>query len=443
MLNEEALHPAMSQAVAAPAIFLFTLYLVLARPRNLGTGIAALIGALLALLFGVITLADVTTVAGIVWDSTFALIAIVIISVVLDQAGFFRWAALLMARRAGGNGQTIFTAVILLGALVSTLFTNDATVLILTPILYEMLRALGFDQRMMLPYMIASGFVADALSIPLAVSNLTNMITARYFAYPFARFAMLMLLPSVVALVATLVVLRWYYRREIPASYDQSAVADPAQAIRDPFLFKVGVGVLLAMVLAFFLNSAAGAIPVSFVIASGAAVLLLASRKNRVVQPVQVLKGAPWHVVIFALGMYLVVYGMGNAGLTAWSASLLERLSSLGLGSAVMGTGLLVALFSSLMNNLPGVMLGVLAIDATGATGLVHDGLVLANVVGAGIGPKLTPLGSLATLIWMHTLEQRGLKITWGSYLKVGLTITPPVLLAALGSLWLSLLLLG
>ncbi len=433
----------MSQALAAPAIFLFTLYLVLARPRRIDTGVAALIGALLALLFGVITLADVRTVAGIVWDSTFALIAIVIISVILDQAGFFRWAALLMARRAGGDGRMIFTAVILLGAFVSTLFTNDATVLILTPILYEMLRALGFDPRMMIPYMIASGFVADALSIPLAVSNLTNMITARYFAYPFARFAVLMLLPSLAALAATLLVLRWYYRRQIPARYDQSVLPEPTKAIRDPFLFRVGAGVLVAMVVAFFLNSAAGAIPVSFVIASGAMILLVASRKNRVVRPMQVLRGAPWHVVIFALGMYLVVYGMGNAGLTTWAAGLLSRLSDLGLGWAVLGTGLLVALFSSLMNNLPGVMLGVLAIGATGATGLLHDGLVLANVIGAGIGPKLTPIGSLATLIWMHNLEQRGLKITWSYYLKVGLVITPPVLLAALGALWLSLLLFG
>ena len=216
----------LSQVVAAPAIFAFTLYLILARPRNLDTGVAAMVGAMLALLAGVITLADVRTVAGIVWDATFALIAIVVISVVLDQAGLFRWAALQMARRAGGNGRSIFLSVILLGAVVSTLFTNDATVLILTPIVYEMLAALGFDNRMMLPYMMACGFVADSMSIPLAVSNLTNMITARYFALDFGRFALLMLLPAVVCLGATVLVLRWYYRREIPSRYDGSGQRD-------------------------------------------------------------------------------------------------------------------------------------------------------------------------------------------------------------------------
>ncbi|HLN65569.1 MAG TPA: arsenical efflux pump membrane protein ArsB [Symbiobacteriaceae bacterium] len=433
----------MSQAVAAPAIFAFTLYLVLARPRNLDTGLAALIGALLALAAGVITLVDVRTVAGIVWDATFALIAIVVISVVLDQAGLFRWAALQLARRAGGNGRTIFLAVIGLGAVVSTLFTNDATVLILTPIVYEMLAALGFDHRMILPYMMACGFVADTMSIPLAVSNLTNMITARYFALGFGRFALLMLLPSVVCLGTTVLVLRWYYRREIPASYDQHTLPDPASAIRDPFLFRVGLGVLGAMVVTFFINSLVISVPVSVVIATGAAVLLMASFKNRVVRASTVIRQAPWHVVIFALGMYLVVYGVGNAGLTAWSARLLERLVAMGPLAAIVGTGVLVALFSSLMNNLPGVMLGCLALAAAGASGAIHEGMILANVIGSDIGPKLTPIGSLATLIWLHSLQRKGMKITWQSYLKVGLLITPPVLLATLGALWLSVRLFG
>jgi arsenical pump membrane protein len=433
-----------SQVLTAPAIFLLTLYLVLARPRNLDTGLAALVGAALALMAGVITLADVRTVAGIVWDATFALIAIVVISVILNHAGVFRWAALQMARRAGGNGRAIFLAVIALGAVVSTLFTNDATVLILTPIVYEMLAALGFDQRRILPYMMACGFVADSMSIPLAVSNLTNMITARHFALDFGRFALLMLLPSLATLGATVLVLRWYYRKEIPAEYDPSALEDPASAIRDPFVFRVGLWVLGAMVVAFFLNSTLMQVPVSFVIATGAVLLLLATLKNRVVNPAAVVREAPWHVVIFALGMYLVVFGVANAGLTRWSAGLLERLAAISPAAAIIGTGALVAIFSSTMNNLPGVMLGCLALSATtGLAGGLHQGMILANVIGSDIGPKLTPIGSLATLIWLHNLRLKGMKVTWQYYLRVGLTVTPPVLLAALGALWLSVRIFG
>lgn len=434
----------MSQALAAPAIFVVTLYLILARPRNLDTGAAALLGALLALAAGVITLADVTTVAGIVWDATFALIAIVVISAVLDGAGFFRWAALWMARWAGGDGRAIFGAVILLGALVSALFTNDATVLILTPIVYEMLAALGFDHRSMLPYMIACGFIADAMSIPLAVSNLTNMITVRYFDLGFARFALMMALPSLVCLAVSLLVLRWYYRRDLPDRYDQTVLPAPATAIKDPFLFRAGVAVLAAMVVAFFLNSALVSLPVSLVISAGAAILLIATLRNRVVRPMAVLRHAPWQVVLFAMGMYLVVYGMGNAGLTAWSAGWLGWLADRGALAAIVGTGVLVALFSSLMNNLPGVMLGCLAIAALGTeAGALQEGMILANVIGSDIGPKMTPIGSLATLIWLHSLERRGLKISWSYYLKVGLIITPPVLLATLAALWVTVRLAG
>jgi arsenical pump membrane protein len=427
----------------AIAIFILTLYLIIARPGGLDTGFGAAIGAVLALVTGVVGFRDVVRVAHIVWDATFALIAIVIISVVLDEAGAFRWAALQMARRSRGDGRAIFTAVILLGAMVSTLFTNDATVLILTPIVYEMLAALRFPQRTMLPYMIACGFVADSMSIPLAVSNLTNMITARYFGLDFGRFALLMLVPSVACLAATLLVLRWYYREEIPERYDEGILPAPETAIRDPFLFRVGGWVLGGLVLAFFANSALGGVPVSFLLAAGAAALLLASRRNRVVNPAAVLKGAPWNVVLFALGMYLVVYGVGNAGLTAWSSRLLQRLAALGTAPAIIGTGVLVALFSSLMNNLPGVMLGCLAVTAASAKGLVAEGMVLANVIGSDIGPKLTPIGSLATLIWLHGLRQKGMELSWRYYLKVGLTITPPVLLVALGALWVSVRLFG
>lgn len=426
----------------AVLIFLLTLYLVIAKPRNLNDGVAALLGAGLALLTGVIGLADVLTVAHLVWDATFALIAIVIVSTVLDGAGFFRWAALQMAGRAGGSGRAIFMAIILLGALVSTLFTNDATVLILTPIVYELLVALGFSARQMLPYLVACGFVADAMSIPLAVSNLTNMIAVRQFNLAFARYALVMLLPALATLAATLLVLRLYYRRELPAGYDRGALPAPASAIRDPFLFKVGAGVLALMVLAFFLNSL-WHFPVSLVIAAGAVVLLLATQKNRVVEPVAVLKGAPWHVILFASGMFLVVFGLASSGLTDLLASWVTRMAGANHGALVIGTGGLVAVLSAGLNNLPAVMVGGLAIQAGNLSAPLREAAVLANVIGADIGPKLTPIGSLATLIWLYFLGKKGIKVTWVEYFKVGLVITPPVLLAALLGLWGALTLLG
>jgi arsenical pump membrane protein len=425
----------MLRPIFSVLIFLLTLSLVLVKPKNLNDGVAALFGAGLALLTGVIGFHDVVTVAHLVWDATFALIAIVVISTVLDGAGFFRWAALRVAQRAGGSGRAIFLAIILLGALVSALFTNDATVLILTPIVYELLAALGFSPRQMLPYLMACGFVADVASIPLAVSNLTNMIAARQFELSFARYALLMLLPTLATLTATVVVLLLYYRKEIPSGYDRGALPEPTAAIRDPFLFRVGGLVLGCMVIAFFLNSL-WHFPVSFVIAAGAVILLLATRRNRVVEPVAVLKGAPWHVILFASGMFLVVFGLAQAGLTQLLAGWLQSLATRGQGALILGTGGLVALLSAVMNNLPAVMVGGLSIQIAGQTPALREVAVLANVIGSDIGPKMTPIGSLATLIWLYFLGRKGLKVSWRDYFKVGLVITPPVLLAALLGLW-------
>lgn len=425
----------MATLALAAAIFLLTLYLVLARPFGLDNGVSALIGAGLALLAGVVAPADVLHVVGIVWNATLALIGIIIISVLLDQAGFFRWAALHLARRTAGDGRRLLIAIILLGALVSTFFTNDSTVLILTPIVYELLKALGLQGRPALPYLMACGFIADAMSIPLAVSNLTNIIAADYFGLAFGRFAALMLLPSLATLGASLAALFWYYRREIPATCASDVLADPREAVDDRFLFLTGAAVLAAMVVFFFAGHRLG-VPASAVMGAGALVLLLATRVNRVVRPLPVLRRAPWGVVAFSLGMYLVVFGLGKAGLTAASARLLGALAERGALAAVAGTGALVAVFSALMNNLPGVMLGSLAVAAVPAAGALREGMILAAVAGADIGPKMTPIGSLATLIWLHLLRAKGVTISWKEYMRMGLAVTPPVLAAALLALW-------
>lgn len=433
----------MAPMLTPAAIFVGTLYLVIARPKNLNTGLSALIGAGLAFLAGTITLVDVQTVVGIVWDATVALVAIMVISALLDQAGFFQWAALHMARYAAGSGRGLFLAVTLLAAIVSVFFTNDATVLIVTPIVLQMMGALGFGERVLLPFAMACGFIADTMSIPLAVSNLTNMIVARYFGLGFFRFAVAMLLPSLACLAATAGVLLWYYRRDIPARVAVEGLAEPRTAIRDPFLFRTGVGVVIAMVLTFFFNRTFFAVPVSLVMSAGAILLLLAAYRNRVVEPLRAIRQAPWHVVFFAVGMYLVVFAVGKAGLTEAVAGLFRTLTPYGLGVTTVGAGAAVAVLSAVMNNLPGVMIGTLAVAATGASGLLQEGMVMATVIGADIGPKLTPIGSLATLMWLHTLQAKGVRITWGSYMKAALILTPPVLLVTLGALWLGLTVLG
>ncbi|ERY56232.1 arsenical pump membrane protein [Pseudomonas aeruginosa BL02] len=148
---------------------------------------------------------------------------------------------------------------------------------------------------------------------------------------------------------------------------------------------------------------------------------------------------APWQIVVFSLGMYLVVYGLKNAGLTDLLAQLLNRLAEHGVWAAALGTGLLSAALSSVMNNMPSVLLGALSIQASDTAGAVREAMIYANVIGCDLGPKITPIGSLATLLWLHVLARKGMRITWGYYFRVGALLTLPVLLATLSALALRL----
>ncbi|RZI70395.1 MAG: arsenic transporter [Pseudomonas sp.] len=415
-------------------IFVFTLVLVIWQPRGLGIGWSASLGAVLALLTGVVQLADIPVVWHIVWNATAAFIAVIVISLLLDEAGFFEWAALHVARWGGGTGRGLFACIVLLGAAVSALFANDGAALILTPIVLAMLVALGFSPAATLAFVMAAGFIADTASLPLIVSNLVNIVSADFFGIGFADYASVMVPVNIVSVVASLGVLLLYFRRDIPARYDVSQLRAPRDAIRDPATFKAGWVVLALLLVGFFGLEPLG-VPVSAVAAVGAVLLLAVAARGPAIDTRKVLKGAPWQIVVFSLGMYLVVYGLRNAGLTDQLASLLNVFARSGVWGAALGTGFLTAILSSVMNNMPTVLIGALSIDASGATGVVKDAMIYANVIGCDLGPKITPIGSLATLLWLHVLSKKGITIAWGAYFKVGIVLTVPVLAITLAAL--------
>ena len=419
-------------------IFIATLAFVIWQPRGLGIGWSASAGAALALATGVIQPADIPVVWGIVWNATGAFVAVIVISLLLDRAGFFEWAALHVARWGNGNGRRLFVLLVLLGAAVAALFANDGAALILTPIVIAMLAALRFPPKATLAFVMAAGFIADTASLPLVVSNLVNIVSADYFGIGFARYAAVMVPVTLVSVAATLAALAWFFRKDIPARYDLAQLRRPHEAIVDRATFVAGWWVLALLLIGFFWLDEIG-VPISVVAAAGAVVLLAVAARGHRIATRAVLRGAPWQVVVFSLGMYLVVYGLRNAGLTDLLTALLDRFAGYGVWGAALGTGFVTAILSSVMNNMPTVLVGALAIDATATTGTVREAMVYANVIGADLGPKITPIGSLATLLWLHVLAAKGIRISWTYYFRVGIVLTLPILLLTLCALALRL----
>ncbi|QGK68695.1 arsenic transporter [Allosaccharopolyspora coralli] len=484
--------------VAAILIFLATLTLVIWQPKGLGIGWSALGGAVVALATTVVHFSDVPTVVGIVWNATLAFVAVILISLILDECGFFEWSALHVARWGRGHGRLLFVLIVLLGAAIAAVFANDGAALILTPIVMQIMLALRFSPTASLGFVMATGFIADTGSLPLVVSNLVNIVSADFFHISFARYAAVMVPVGLVSVAASLAVLLLYFRRSIPKTYDVTALRQPAEAISDQLTFRTGWVVLALLLIGYFSADPLG-VPLSVVAGAGALILIAVAARRpaflfaqavRHPQPAtvgagsaetaaehpagdprnttdagdhaaipaapgddrpsgprripvgKVIREAPWQIVLFSIGMYLVVYGLRNQGLTGELAKLFGFFADHGVLTAALGTGVVVAVLSSIMNNMPTVLIAALAIGAVGATGLSHEAMVYANVIGSDLGPKITPIGSLATLLWLHVLDRKGMHIGWGRYFRTGIVLTIPVLLITLLALagWLSII---
>jgi len=412
--------------VLASSIFLITLIFVIWQPKGLQIGTTAVIGAIVALIAGVVSFEDVLVVSDIVWDATLAFIGIIILSMVLDEIGFFEWCAIKMAKLSRGNGHLMFVYALLLGSFVSALFANDGAALILTPILLAKMRILKLNAKTILAFLLAGGFISDSASLPFVFSNLTNIVTANYFDIGFLEYLSKMFVPYVVSTVVTISFLWVFLRKDIPREIDVSLLKNPDEVLKNKTLFKFSWVFLALLLVGYFVGDNYD-LPVSVFALGGGLIFLAIASYTKSARAWLTIKTAPWQVVWFSIGLYIVVYGLKNAGLTDYLASILQDLVQRGDVIAILGTGFISAFLSAIMNNMPTVMIMDIAL-----TDIPNETLAYANIIGCNLGPKMTPFGSLATLLWLHVLSQKGVKIGFWQYSKFGLIVTPPILFVVL-----------
>jgi arsenical pump membrane protein len=399
---------------------------VILQPRGLQIGTSAIIGAVVALALGIVSFADVLEVSAIVWDATLAFIGIIILSMVLDEIGFFEWCAIKMAKLSKGNGHLMFVYALLLGAFVSALFANDGAALILTPILLAKMRILQLNLKTIIAFLLAGGFISDSASLPFVFSNLTNIVTANYFNIGFLDYTLNMIVPFIVSVMVSIAVLWIVLRNDIPKEVDVTLLKNPDDVLKSKPLFYASWVFLALLLCAYFIGDAYD-LPISVFALGVALVFLGVASYLKVARAWLTIKTAPWQVVWFSIGLYIVVYGLKNAGLTDYLASVLVSLADKGDLIAVVGTGFIAAFLSAVMNNMPTIMIMDISLANIG-----NEAMIYANIIGCNLGPKMTPFGSLATLLWLHVLAQKGVKISFAEYSKFGMIVTPPVLLIVL-----------
>ncbi|MEK4524810.1 arsenic transporter [Paenibacillus sp. FSL H7-0942] len=431
-------------------VFIITVIFLMWRPGGLNESIPTSLGALLLILTGVSSYAHIVGIFGIVSGAAVTILSTIVMSIILDSIGFFRWIALNMIEKARGSGFRLFWLILLLCFLMTIFFNNDGSILITTPIIIRICSILRLKMHQQLPYLISGALIATASSAPIGLSNLANLIALQMVGLNLNTYTQMMFVPSMLAIMVMTVLLFYYFRRSIPKVIHHFPVSlqsssgsgyHPLQTTEsenkvDWWLFRVCIGIVVFIRAGYFLAEQVG-IPMEVVAITGV-ILMLAVRWYRTRTGLKdVITQTPWHILLFAFSIYVIVDSLHRAGMTAWIIQWMKPIIEGGNASIIAVSGLMLTLLSNLFNNLPSVMIGTFAVtDLPLSESQLHLAY-LANILGSDIGALLTPIGTLATLIWMYILKTHHIRISWKQYMKVTFIVIPISLIVSLISLYI------
>lgn len=428
--------PALAQSVLIFIIAVLTLAGIMLRPFRWDEALIALAGAVLLLILGLIAPLDALATLLAQWNTFFFFLGMMSLSAFAEEAGLFDWLAIQAARRAKNRAALLYLNIFLLGALISMFLSNDATALILTPIVYVLVTRLRLP---VLPFLFACTFIADTASFLLPVSNPINIILTSQFPLDLPIFLRLLFLPSLVVIGVNIGVFFLLNRRQLRGHFDLKLLPSPGEAIKHPVYFRYTCATLLIVAVAYIV-AAATRVPLSLVALGGALLLFIGTLIWRKSFLRDAGRHISWSIFGFIAGMFVIVRAVETTGLTAQFGQLLLHLSGQGsFGAVMVGTGG-AALGTNLINNVPMAVVLTSALHSMQHAPLtVQRGFLAASILGCDLGPNLTTVGSLATVLWLLILRQRNIEVSGLDYFRVGVIVTPLMLLVSALTLWLLL----
>jgi arsenical pump membrane protein len=415
-------------------IFIPAITLVMVRPKPLNEATAAALGALVMLIAGIISPLNMREVFQVNLNVLLFFLGLMIISVIADQAGFFEWCAYNAVKLGKGRGTVLLSLLFGLGALITAFFSNDATALILTPIVFTLVTRLKLSA---LPYVFSCAFIANTASMLLPVSNPVNLLAVQQFQLTLGEYLKYLLIPSILVILANLVLFRRIFRKEI------SLVSPDVQSMQpvkiDRFFLAVSAGLGL-IAIGYILVSIYG-LPLAYPAVGGAVLLLVLACAFQRLKIKRLTSGISWNIFLFIFALALLIKGLDNAGVTKLIADELIKLANSGTLQALFSVTLGTAIGSNLMNNWSMMMVSVASL-ANLSPGFDRV-LVYGAIMGADLGPNIAIFGSLSSMLWLILLRERGLDIHPVQFLKLGLMVTPVLLIVGVLSLYLCSLIWG
>ncbi|MCQ6559629.1 ArsB/NhaD family transporter [Paenibacillus mendelii] len=409
--------------------------MILGRPQGLNESVPVTAGAVLMLAAGISPAAGTVAVSQHVGGAAVTILATTIMAIVLNHIDFFRWGASNLITYAKGSGKRLFWYLLSL-CFLTTLFFNDlAGVLVMTPIVLQVCEQLKLKPMQRYPYLLGGVLIGTAASVPLGI-GLGSLMTLSLIPMNLSMYANLIFVPATLGIASMALVLYLSTRGQLPARISAQTSMRPNEVTQaDWRLFRICMLIVVTTRAGFFIGSGFG-VPTAWIAVVGAALLVAVSQLRFGGGTRKLVAQTPWHILLFAFGMYVIVDGLRQTGLIRYllsEGSFVYGYSDFISSFFTMG---LMTVLSNVVNQYPSLIIATLWLAEMNLPLQSVHILYSAAIIGSIVGALLTPFGTLAALIWLYILRQHHVLISWKNYMKLTVMIIPVGLLVSLFSLY-------